>query len=62
MQRRKFIKTSVALATISVTSGAVAFAQKEEMQTLTSRTSNPALKTIFLRKNLRKMILGRCLW
>jgi L-ascorbate metabolism protein UlaG (beta-lactamase superfamily) len=46
MQRRKFIKTSVALTTVTMTGGAVALAQKEEMQILTSRTNNPDLKTI----------------
>jgi L-ascorbate metabolism protein UlaG (beta-lactamase superfamily) len=46
MQRRKFIKTSIAFATVTFAGGAVAFAQKEKMQILTSRTSNPDLKTI----------------
>ena len=46
MQRRKFIKTSIAFASVTCAGGAVAFAQKEKMQILTSRTSNPELKTI----------------
>ena len=46
MQRRKFIKISLTLTAVTATSGAVAFAQKEQMQTLTSRTNNPDLKTI----------------
>ena len=44
--RRKFIKTSLTLATVTVGGGAVAFAQKQDIQMLTSRTNNPDLKTI----------------
>ena len=44
--RRKFIKTSLALATVTVGGGAAAFAQKQDIQMLTSKTNNPDLKTI----------------
>lgn len=46
MKRRKFIKNTLAVATVSTIGGSIAFAQKEQMQTLTSRTKNPDLKTI----------------
>ncbi len=44
--RRKFIKGSLALAAVSMVGGGITFAQKEEMQILTTRTNNPTLKTI----------------
>ena len=46
MKRRKFIKTSIAITSVTFAASAVAFAQKEKMQILTSRINNPALKTI----------------
>lgn len=46
MQRRSFIKSSIIFSTVNVSGGAVAFAQKEKMQILTSRINNPDLKTI----------------
>ena len=46
MHRRSFMKTSIALSTLTVSGGAVALVQKENMQILTSRINNPDLKTI----------------
>lgn len=46
MQRRTFIKTSITFTTVAFTGNVTTFAQKEKMQILNHRTSNPDLKTI----------------